>query len=44
VLRIFIGGAGELHLEIRLNDLQEDFMGAAEITVFSSWNLTWIFL
>ncbi|KAJ0964776.1 hypothetical protein J5N97_025914 [Dioscorea zingiberensis] len=28
-----IAGAGELHLEICLKDLQEDFMGGAEITV-----------
>ncbi|PWZ57398.1 Elongation factor 2 [Zea mays] len=29
----FIAGAGELHLEICLKDLQEDFMGGAEIIV-----------
>ena len=29
----FIAGAGELHLEICLNDLQNDFMGGAEIKV-----------
>ena len=28
-----IAGAGELHLEICLKDLQEDFMGGAEIRV-----------
>jgi hypothetical protein len=28
-----IAGAGELHLEICLNDLQNDFMGGAEIKV-----------
>ncbi|KAM0865545.1 hypothetical protein ACQ4PT_043191 [Festuca glaucescens] len=28
-----IAGAGELHLEICLKDLQDDFMGGAEITV-----------
>ncbi|CAA6666060.1 unnamed protein product [Spirodela intermedia] len=28
-----VAGAGELHLEICLKDLQEDFMGGAEITV-----------
>ncbi|TVU35156.1 hypothetical protein EJB05_17030 [Eragrostis curvula] len=28
-----IAGAGELHLEICLKDLEEDFMGGAEITV-----------
>jgi elongation factor 2 len=28
-----IAGAGELHLEICLKDLQEDFMGGAEIIV-----------
>ncbi len=28
-----IAGAGELHLEICLNDLQNDFMGGAEIRV-----------
>lgn len=30
-----IAGAGELHLEICLNDLQNDFMGGAEIRVSS---------
>jgi len=28
-----VAGAGELHLEICLKDLQEDFMGGAEIKV-----------
>ena len=28
-----IAGAGELHLEICLKDLQEDFMGGAEIRI-----------
>jgi len=28
-----IAGAGELHLEICLKDLQEDFMGGAELTI-----------
>ena len=28
-----IAGAGELHLEICLSDLQNDFMGGAEIKV-----------
>lgn len=28
-----VAGAGELHLEICLKDLQEDFMGGAEIVV-----------
>lgn len=28
-----IAGAGELHLEICLNDLQNDFMGGAELKV-----------
>jgi elongation factor 2 len=30
-----IAGAGELHLEICLKDLQDDFMGGAEIKVRS---------
>jgi elongation factor 2 len=28
-----VAGAGELHLEICLKDLQDDFMGGAEIRV-----------
>jgi len=28
-----VAGAGELHLEICLKDLQDDFMGGAEIKV-----------
>ena len=30
---IWCAGAGELHLEICLKDLQEDFMGGAEIRI-----------
>jgi elongation factor 2 len=32
-----IAGAGELHLEICLKDLQDDFMGGAEIIVSTQW-------
>lgn len=35
-----IAGAGELHLEICLKDLQDDFMGGAEIKV--SWGAVWL--
>lgn len=31
-----VAGAGELHLEICLKDLQDDFMGGAEIKVGAS--------
>lgn len=31
-----VAGAGELHLEICLKDLQDDFMGGAEIKVSQS--------
>ena len=32
-----VAGAGELHLEICLNDLQNDFMGGAELRVSCRW-------
>ncbi len=32
-----IAGAGELYLEICLKDLQDDFMGGAEIIVSTQW-------
>lgn len=38
-----VAGAGELHLEICLKDLQDDFMGGAEIKVRSSFRFS-IFL